>query len=147
MGRNVRPPVQPISSKGVPRANVPYLIEIEPPAVVAAGATVTVNYTVGPRDFVCKGMGFTASAVGIPPAGQYFKIGILDIGSSIRFQPHRWHVTAFTGVNPAAADKEWTEWPEEAPWIFEHQTTISVEFENIGAIACLPTLVLVGYLS
>ena len=147
MGRNVGPPVQPISSKGVPRANVPYFIEIEPPAVVAAGATVTVLYTVGPRDFVCIGLGFTSSPVGIPPVGQYFKIGILDIGSSIRFQPHRWHVTPVIGTNPTTSDKDYVEFPDEARWTFEKQTTISVEFENIGAIACLPTLVMVGYLS
>lgn len=147
MGRTIAPEIQPISSKGIPRANVPFFLEIEPPAVVAAGGTVTVNYTVGPRDFVCIGFGFTSSPVGFPVAGTYFKIGILDIGSSIRFQPHRFHVTPVVGTNPATSDKDYVNFPEQAPWTFSRLTTISVEFENIGALPCLPTLVLVGYLT
>lgn len=143
MGRNI----VPIDPKGVARAPVPYFIEIEPPAAVAAGATAQVRYTLGPRNFVCKGLGFTSAPVGVPAAGQWFKIGILDIGASIRFQPHRWHTTATIGSNPGTSDQQYMEFPKEAPWTFSQQTTIEVEFENIGALACLPTLVLVGYLT
>lgn len=142
-----RPDFVPIDPKGVPRANVPYFIEVEPPAAVAAGATVVVRYTFGPRDFVCKGFGFTSAGVGFPAAGMYFKLGIRDLGASISFQPHRWHVTPVTGTNPAVGDQDFAEFPAEAPWIFTSQTTVEVEFENIGALACLPTLVLVGYQS
>lgn len=137
----------PVDPRGVPRHNVPFFIEIEPVAAVAAGATGVVRFTRGPRDFICTGFGFTSAAVGVPPAGMNFKIGILDIGTSIRFQPVRFHVTPVVGMNPATADKAYMEFPEEARWKFDPQTTIEVEFENIGALACLPTLVLVGYLA
>ncbi len=147
MPQGGRPQITPIDPKGVARANVPYFIEIEPAAAVAAGANVVVRYTVGPRDFVMKKFGFTSSLVGVPPTGQFFKIGITDIGASIRFQPFRFHVTPITGANPGTGDQPAVELPEEAPWTFTAQTTIEVEFENIGAIACLPTLVLSGYLT
>jgi hypothetical protein len=122
-------------------------VEIEPPAAVAAGANVVVRYTFGPRDFVCKGFGFTSAPVGVPAQGMYFRLGIMDIGASIRFQPHRWHATPVTGSNPALGDQPAFMFPDEAPWTFSGQTTVEVEFENIGGIACLPTLVLTGYLA
>lgn len=137
----------PIDPKGVARHNVPYYIEIEPAAQVPAGANVVVRYTIGPRDFICLGFGFTSQPVGVPPAGQYFKLGIVDIGASIRFQPHRWHATPVIGTNPGVGDQAHAEFPEEAPWTFTHLTTVEVEFENIGALPCLPTLVLTGYLA
>ncbi len=146
-GRGGRPPITPVDPKGVARANVPYYIEIEPPAQVAAGANVVVRYTVGPRDFVCIGFGFTSQAVGVPAAGQLFRLGIVDIGASIRFQPHRFHATPVTGSNPGVGDRPFTEFPKEAPWVFTSQTTIEIEFENIGALLCLPTLVMVGFLA
>jgi len=126
---------------------VPYLIEIEPPAQVAAGANAVVRQVVGPRDFVCTGFGFTSQPVGIPPAGQYFKISIEDIGGSTRFQPHRFHVTPVIGTNPGVGDQSPFEFPKEARWTFTSFTTIECVFENIGALACTPTLVLLGYLT
>ena len=143
---SVRPPIKPIDPRGVPRAPVPYYIEMEPAAAVPAGANVVVRNTLGPRDFVCKGWGFTSAPVGFPAAGQYFKIGIVDIGASIRFQPFRFHVTPIIGTNPGVGDQAKTDFPDEAPWTFSKQTTIEIEFENIGALADLPTLVLHGYL-
>lgn len=142
-----RPTISPIDPRGVTRANVPYFIEIEPPAQVAAGANVVVRYTLGPRDFICEGFGFTSQGVGVPIAGMYFKMGIVDIGASISFQPHRFHVTPVTGSNPATGDQPAVKFPEKAPWTFSAQTTIQVEFENIGALPCTPTLVLTGYLA
>lgn len=145
--QDIRPSITPIDPKGVPRAPVPYYIEIEPAAQVAAGANVVVRYTVGPRDFVCKGWGFTSERVGVPLQGMYFKIGIVDLGASIRFQPFRFHATCVTGTNPGLADQPKTDFPDEAPWNFSQLTTIEVEFENIGALPCTPTLVLCGYLN
>lgn len=141
-----RLPITPIDPKGVPRAPVPYYIELEPDIQVAAGANAVVRYTLGPRDFVCTGFGFTSDRVGWPPVGQLFRIGINDIGASTRMQPHRFHVTPVTGSNPGFGDQPAVDFPEEAPWTFTTLTTIEVEFENIGALPCTPTLVLKGYL-
>lgn len=146
MGQGGRPDLTAIDPKGVARHPVPYYVEVEPPLAVAAGATAVTRYTFGPRDFICTGFGFTSQAVGVPAAGMYFKIGIRDIGASISFQPHRWHVTPVVGTNPAVGDQRAVEFPEKAPWTFTSQTTVEVEFENIGALACVPTLVLTGYL-
>ncbi len=140
-------PLVPIDPKGVPRAPVPYYIEIEPAGQVAAGANVVVRYTVGPRDFVCTGFGFTSQQVGVPAAGMLFKLGIVDIGASIRFQPHRFHATPVTGANPGFGDQPSVEFPGKLTWTFTSLTTVEVEFENIGALACLPTLVLIGFLA
>lgn len=136
----------PVDPKGVPRANVPYFIEMEPPAQVAAGATVVVRFTIGPRNFKCTGFGFTSQNVGFPLAGQLFRLGIVDIGASIRFQPHRWHATPITGSVPGVDDRPYVDFPGKVEWTFAAQTTVEVEFENIGALACTPTLVLAGYL-
>jgi len=142
-----RPLITPIDPKGVARANIPYWIEIEPAVQVAAGANGVVRYTLGPRDFVCDGFGFTSENVGVPAAGQLFKIGIQDIGASIRFQPHRFLVSAVTGDNPGLSDNQAMKFPPEAKWTFMAQTTIEVEFENVGLLPCTPTLVLTGYLA
>ena len=74
------PAITAVDESVVPRANVPYFIEVEPPAQVAAGANAVVRTVVGSRTFVCTGFGFTSEAVGVPAAGQYFKISIEDIG-------------------------------------------------------------------
>lgn len=132
--------VTPIDSKGVPRARVPQYINIEPVAVIAAAATGTVLYTVGPRNFVMTGWGFTSQEVGVPAARMPFKLNIQDIGGSIFFAPIRFLVNCIVGP----MDKDYVDLP--VPWRFEKNTTISCEFENIGAQACLPYLVLVGYL-
>ncbi len=141
-----RPNLSPVNPALVARGNVPYYIEIEPAAQVAAGANAVVRQNVGPRDFVCTGFGFTSQAVGVPAAGMNFKIGIVDIGASMRFQPHRFHVTPVIGSNPGVGDQSAHEFPVEARWTFTRLTTIEIEFENIGALACTPTLVMTGYI-
>lgn len=125
-------------------ASIPYFINIEPLAVVPAGSTVQVEYTVGVRNFICTNIGFTSSPVGFPAAGQNFKLGIEDVGMSRQFQPDRWNMAAVFGVNPALADQPAFKLPVN--WPFRAHTTIRVEFENIGTLACLPTMVLTGYL-
>jgi len=141
------PAITPVEERLVTRANVPYLIEIEPQAQVAAGANAVVRQVVGPRDFVCTGFGFTSEPVGVPAAGQYFKISIEDIGGATRFSPARFHVTPVIGTNPGVGDQSPFEFPKDAPWTFTSLTTIEVVFENLGALPCTPTLVLIGYLT
>jgi len=137
------PQITPIDPRGVPRAMLPQFIEIEP-AAVAAGATVNVRYTVGPRHFVCTGMGYTSAPVGIPAAGMRFRINIQDIGASVFFAPVRFLARPVFGSDEALSDTAYIELPVK--WQFDRMTTINVEFENIDAIACTPTLVLIGYL-
>lgn len=139
-----RPPMTPIDQAGVARAKVPYFIQIQPVAAVAAAAMVTVTYTLGPRNFWWTHLGFTTNAVGFPAAGVDFRINIEDVGLSQFFAPFRFLPRAVTGNNPATSDNPAFQLP--APWKFYAQTSIVVEFENIGALNCTPTLVLVGYL-
>lgn len=145
MTRPTMPIVTPIDSKGLVRSLVPYFIHIEPIAQVAAGATAIVNYTQGPRDFILTHIGWSSEGVAWPSgAGMPFKINIQDIGASIFFAPFRFLLRAVTGNNPNTSDNPAFELPVQ--WRFQAQTTISVELENFGAIACTPYIVLCGYL-
>lgn len=138
-------PITPLDTKFAARERVPYFIHIEPTAQVAAGALVTVTYTVGPRDFVVTHIGWTSEGVAFPSgAGMPFKLNIQDVGASTYFAPFRWLARAAFGNNPNTSDNSAFELPVE--WRFKAQTSIIVEFENIGAINCTPYLVLVGYL-
>lgn len=133
-----------IQARQVKYASIPYFIQVQPAANVPAGSTVQVEYTVGVRDFICTNLGFTSSPVGVPAQGQVFNLGLEDVGMSRQFQPDRWNTTAVFGSNPALSDQPAFLMP--VPWPFKAHTTIRIEFENIGTLACLPTLVLVGYL-
>ncbi len=133
-----------IPPEEVKYATVPYFIQIEPAAVVAAGVTQEENYTVSVRDFICTHLGFITTLVGVPPAAQVFDISIEDVGMSRTWQPHRWSTAAVIGNDSGVSTRSAFELP--AKWKFEARTTIRVEFENRGTLACLPTLVLVGYL-
>jgi len=133
----------PIDRAGMARAEVPYFIQIQPVAAVAALQMVTVTYTLGPRDFWWTHLGFTTDAVGFPAAGVDFRINIEDVGLSQFFAPFRFLPRAVTGNNPATSDNPAFELPMK--WKFYAQTSIVVEFENIGALNCTPTLVLIGY--
>lgn len=139
-----RPFTNPVDPKGVPLERVPYFLQIQPAAQVAAGAIVQVIYTVGVRDFVATKIGFTSEPVGFPASGQQFEVAIRDIGTSIDFEPHRWNITPVVGTNPGDSDCAPLDLPVE--WRFFARTSIRVEFENIGALACTPTLVFIGYL-
>lgn len=138
------PQMTPVDRKGVELAKVPQFVEIEPGAAVAAAAVAQVVYNVGVRDFVCTHLGFTSTPVGLPLAGQRFKISIRDIGSSTSFEPFRWNTTSALGRNEGVGDVA----PFKLPvsWTFQARTSIRIDFENIGALACLPNLCLIGYL-
>lgn len=147
MAGGVPQQLTPIDQKGVPRAPLPQFIEIEPVAAVAAGATGNVRYTIGPRNFVCTGMAYTSQPVGIPAAGMRFRINIQDIGASVFFAPFRFLARPVFGSDEGLSDSSYIELANgKATWTFQRQSIINVEFENIDAIACIPTLVLVGYL-
>ena len=133
-----------IPANRVKYASIPYFIMVQPAALVPAGTTVQVEYTVGVRNFICTNLGFTSSPVGVPAQGQVFNLGLEDVGMSRQFQPDRWNTTAVFGSNPALQDKP--AFPLPVAWTCRAHTTIRIEFENIGTLACLPTLVLVGYL-
>lgn len=146
-GHNALPgaqPLTPVDQKGVQMDPVPQLIEFEPAAAVAAGAVALVLYTVDVRDFHCTHIGFTSAGVGVPAMGMVFRLQITDVGASRTFQPVPWNATAALGTNPATSDHGPLELPVE--WIFQAKTAIRVEFTNIGTLACLPTVVLIGYL-
>lgn len=136
-----RPPNQitPVDARGVPRNKVPYWINIEPAAAVIAGGTVVVPEAIGPRDFVWTHVGFRSQEVGVPPAEQPFKVLITDIGDSTIFGARRFNVRAAFGVS-----KDAVELPE--PWRFRAKTSLQVEFENLGGLPAIPTLILQGYL-
>ncbi len=140
MGRNRIEPYQP--EDGV-RAQVPYFIHLEPLAQVAAGATATVTYTVGPRDFVWTDLGFSSEEVGVPAAGQRFKVRLQDVGGSMFFGPIRWLMSAVTGSH-GTNDKDM--FKLSVPWRFNKQSSMTAEFENLGAVAATPYMVLHGYL-
>lgn len=131
--------ITPVDARGVPRNEVPYWINIEPPAAVAAGGTTVVPEAIGPRDFVWTHVAFRSQEVGVPPVEQPFKVLMTDIGDSTIFGARRWNVRAAIGVN-----KDAFELPK--PWRFRAKTTLQVEFENTGGLAAIPTLVLHGYL-
>ena len=134
-----------IDPQGIPRAEVPYFILVDPAAAVAAAATAVVNMTMPPRDFVWTHMGFTSADVGIPAAGPDFRIRMRDVGASIDFTPgNRFRIRAITGTNAGTSDKGAFELSK--PWRFKALTTLMAEFENLGGIASTPHLVLHGYL-
>jgi hypothetical protein len=118
---------------------------LEPAAAVAAGATGQVDYTQGFMDFVCLQIGFTSESVGFPATAGRFTLQIQDIQASKNFQPLAWDVTAFIGGNFGVADNNARDLP--VPWVFMEKTTIRAIFGNRAALACLPTLLLIGYLT
>ena len=136
--------IMPVDEKGVKLQPVPQFIEMQPPAPVPIGTTSRVLLTVGVRDFVMTHLGFTSDGVGLPIRGQDFRVSIEDIGASRTFQPAPWHITPLTGVDPFVGDQPAFQLP--CRWRFESHTTIAVEFTNMGAIACKPRLLLVGFL-
>jgi len=140
------PTLYAIDEKSASLERQPWFVEFEPPAVVGGGATATVDYTVGWMDYVCIGFGFTSGTVGFPAGPGRWKISIQDIGAQKAWQPHAFDVTAVVGGNFGTSDSSYIELP--VPWLFLEKTTIRVQFENRDpALACLPDLVLVGYLT
>lgn len=136
--------IVPVDAKGVKMDPVPQFIQFQPPAQVLAGATGLVTYTVDVRDFICTHLGFTSQGVGVPVVGMVFNLQVTDVGASRTFQPFFWNSTAALGTNPATSDHGPLELP--VPWRFSAKTTVRVEFQNTGTLACTPTVVLIGYL-
>lgn len=131
--------ITPIDARGVPRNRVPYWINIETSAAVIAGGTAVVLEAIGPRDFVWTHANIRSQEVGIPAGEMPFKVLITDIGDSTIFGARRFNARAAFGVS-----KDAFELPE--PWRFRAKTSIQVEFENLGGLAAIPTLILHGYL-
>lgn len=134
-----------IKDSELKREYVPYFIQVRPTAVIAAAATATVVINVGPRDFVWTHLGWTSDPVGLPATGMPFRLGIRDVTASINFSNARFDLIPVTGTNPGTGDNNAFELPVK--WNFAAQSSISIELENIGAIADTPTVVLVGYLA
>lgn len=136
--------VMPIDPRQVGHAEVPYLLNFEPAAVVAAAATVTVTIVMGPRDFMCTHIGFSTTEVGLPARQQRFKLNVRDMGDSIVWAPARFLINAVVG---SGGNTEKNLQKLSKPWRFRRGTSIVVELENVGAIACLPSFVMHGYLT
>jgi len=136
--------IKMILDSDIKRTYVPYFYTIRPVAVVAAGAISTVNLVVGVRDFIWSHICWTSSVVGLPAQGQDFRIMIRDISANQAFMDFRANIRAITGTHAQIADQPMQELSYY--WRFIKQTTISVEFENIGTIPDLPELVLHGFL-
>lgn len=135
-----------IDEKDAALERQPQFIEFTTAAQVAGGATGTLDFTVPWRDFVCTGLGFTSETIGFPGAPGRWRLTIEDIGAQKTWQPHPWDVTAVVGGNFGTADSSFIELP--VPWLFMEKTTIRIQMENRDAgLACLPTCVLVGYLT
>lgn len=124
----------------------PWVVEFEPPANVGGGATATVDFIQPWRDFVCSHIGCTSATVGFPAAPGRWKVTVQDIGAQRSWQPAAWDITALIGNNMGISDNPAFELP--VPWLFTEKTTIRVQLQNRDpAIACLPTLVLAGFLT
>jgi len=133
--------LQPIADeRQVVTERVPYFIQFEPDAQVAAGGTGQDEHTISWRDLVCTHVGFNSELVGFPASNMPFEVSVEDISAQRNWQPHRWDVSTFTGnINVAAQ-------PLPYPWVFKEKTTIRVVFENLGGLAATPRLLLAGYL-
>lgn len=138
--------VYPISDKDAAMERVPWFQPFEPPAQIAGGATGNVDAVISWMDFVATKIGFTSETVGFPAAPGRWKIQIQDIGASKSFQPEGFDITALIGGNMGISNNPPVDLP--VPWIFLEKTTIRVTFENLDpAIACLPHLLLIGFLT
>jgi len=138
-------PAYPLSEKDAAQARQPWFVEFEPGAAVAGGAASQVDYTQGWRDFVATHIGFTSETIGFPATAGRFKVQIQDIQASASFQPAAWNITSLIGGNFGVSDSGAVEIP--VPWVFLEKTTIRITFNNITALACLPNLLLYGYLT
>ena len=138
--------VYPISDKDAAMERVPWFQPFEPAAQIAGGATGIVDAVIAWMDFVATRIGFTSETVGFPAAPGRWKVQVQDIGASKAFQPEGWDATALIGGNFGISNNPAIDMP--VPWVFLEKTTIRVTFENLDpALACLPHLLLIGYLT
>jgi hypothetical protein len=68
---------------------------------------------------------------------------ITDINAQKQFSNERMDLTTITGTNPGANDQPMFRLIRF--WRVRMNSTIRVEFENIGLVAATPTLTLGGY--
>lgn len=140
------PTLYAIDEKDASLERQPWFLPFEPAAAVGGGASATVDYTQPWMDFVCTGIGFTSGTVGFPAAPGRWKVSVQDVGAQKSWQPQTFDITAVVGGNFGVSDSSYVDLP--VPWLFLEKTTIRVQFENRDpALACLPDLVLVGYLT
>lgn len=121
-----------------------YIYVFRTPAVVAAGAQAQVSLVNGPYKFLWTDVGFTSSPVGIPAAGQPFQVFIQDVGRQSFFSNVPFNLLALTGVNPFLNDQPAYKLPHPYTWLEQGQYLIT--FTNVGTLACIPELQLIGYL-
>lgn len=123
----------------------PFFLQMEPGALVAGGATATVDQQIAWRDFVCTKLGFTSDTLGFPVTPGRWRLTIQDIGAQRNWQPAAFDVTAAMGGNFGMNDQPPLELP--VPWVFREKTTVRAQFTNRDpAIPAIPTLVLMGFL-
>lgn len=145
MRENVYPGQRGISPKDIALERQPWFWEFEPDAQIAANTTDIVTETISWKDFVCVSWGFTSETVGFPAAPARWKISIEDIGAQKTFQPTAFNATCVIGGDFGLSDNPAKDLP--VPWVFREKTSVRVQFTNLNGLACLPTLVLSGYLT
>jgi len=122
----------------------PYIYVFRPAVAVAAGAVASVSLTNGPKKFVMTEIGFTSTPVGIPARGQPFRVFIQDVGRQMFIQNAAFNLLAFIGANPFLNDQPSKPFP--VPWTWNENGQMTVDFTNVGTLACIPELLLIGYL-
>lgn len=139
-----------ILEQDIKKSYQPYFYTFRPAIATPAGLTDIVRNNVTYRDFFWTDLGFTTDAAFAPVfwfmnIGVPFRVQIRDVNASVNFGNQRFDLTSIIGSNPQWNDKAMYKLP--APWRFLMNTTIEVEFENIGLVPSLPTLTLGGFYS
>lgn len=123
---------------------IPWILEFEPPAAIAVGATWIDTFTIPFLDFVITHLGFAAPSEGFPAGPSRWKIGFEDVGKSRSWQPHLFSTTALIGGNHGIGDQ--SAFSLSMPWRVAERGTVRIEIFNDGLFAGTPELVLHGYL-
>ena len=118
-----------------------HIFSFRPPAVVAAGATVRVSQTNGPKSFKVTHIGFTSTRVGIPAIRQPYRLFIQDVGGNTFFSNETFDADAVFG-----ADSQNPAFLLPMPYDWGDKGQITVEFTNVGTLASLPSLLMIGFL-
>lgn len=139
-----------ILEQDIKKSYQPYFYTFRTLIATPAGATDVVRNNVTYRDFIWTDLGFTTDAAfgavwWFPNIGVPFRVQIRDINANVNFGNQRFDLTSIIGSNPQWNDKVMYKLP--VPWRFLMNTTIEVEFENIGLVPSFPTLTLGGFYS
>lgn len=150
MSRQFTDPREQVHEYDVSKVDQPYFYIFRPLLAIAPAATAIVTKNVAYRDFIWTELGWTTDAVfapawWMPNVGVNFRVNIRDIHSQKFFSDERVDLSTLTGTNPQWNDKQAYKLPKE--WRFVMNSTIWVEFENIGLVASIPTLTLCGFLT